>query len=47
MLLSEAFGRANFTFDIPNTIHTKFRMGSLTKAFTCTAKCVKVHKNTK
>ncbi|MFJ8354181.1 serine hydrolase domain-containing protein [Bacillus paramycoides] len=37
ILLSEAFGTANFTYNIPHTIDTKFRIGSLTKAFTCTA----------
>ncbi|MCW9129761.1 beta-lactamase family protein [Bacillus paramycoides] len=37
ILLSEAFGTANFTHNIPHTIDTKFRIGSLTKAFTCTA----------
>ncbi len=33
ILLSEAFGTANFTFNIPHTIDTKFRIGSLTKGF--------------
>ncbi|WP_436864967.1 serine hydrolase domain-containing protein [Bacillus fungorum] len=37
ILLSEAFGIANFTFNIPHTIDTKFRIGSLTKGFTSTA----------
>ncbi|MGR5942118.1 serine hydrolase domain-containing protein [Bacillus pacificus] len=37
ILLSEAFGTANFTFNIPHTIDTKFRIGSLTKGFTSTA----------
>ena len=37
ILLSEAFGTANFTFNITHTIDTKFRIGSLTKGFTSTA----------
>lgn len=34
ILLDKGYGMANYEFDIPNTSFTKFRIGSLTKAFT-------------
>ncbi len=34
ILLKKGYGMANYDFDIPNTPATKFRIGSLTKAFT-------------
>jgi CubicO group peptidase (beta-lactamase class C family) len=36
-LLREAFGKANYEWDVPNTIDTKFRLGSITKQFTAMA----------
>lgn len=37
ILLSQGYGLADFHYDIPNTPATKFRIGSLTKAFTAMA----------
>ncbi|MGV3466720.1 MAG: serine hydrolase domain-containing protein [Heyndrickxia sp.] len=37
ILLSQGYGLADFNYDIPNTPTTKFRIGSLTKAFTAMA----------
>ncbi len=34
ILFSKAYGLANQEFDIPNTLSTKFRLGSITKQFT-------------
>ena len=34
VLLSKAYGSANLEWEIPNTIATKFRLGSITKQFT-------------
>ncbi|MEO5564710.1 MAG: serine hydrolase, partial [Chitinophagaceae bacterium] len=34
ILLGNGYGMANYDFNIPNTTATKFRIGSLTKAFT-------------
>src|SRR5262249_14390446 len=33
----EAYGKANFELDVPNTVDTKFRLGSITKQFTAMA----------
>jgi len=37
ILLSKGYGMANYEHSVPNTPHTKFRMGSLTKQFTAMA----------
>ncbi|AZU60029.1 hypothetical protein CHR53_01355 [Neobacillus mesonae] len=37
ILLKKGYGSASFQYDIPNTTSTKFRIGSLTKAFTAMA----------
>jgi len=37
ILLSKGYGMANYEHNIPNTPHTKFRLGSLTKQFTVMA----------
>lgn len=37
ILLSKGYGMANYEHNVPNTPHTKFRMGSLTKQFTAMA----------
>lgn len=42
ILLKKGFGSASFQYDIPNTPTTKFRVGSLTKAFTAMA-ILKLH----
>ena len=34
ILFNRGYGMANLEFDIPNTPHTKFRLGSITKPFT-------------
>src|SRR5437868_5504030 len=36
-LLREAYGKANYELDVPNTVETKFRLGSITKQFTAMA----------
>ncbi len=36
-LLREAYGMANYELDVPNTVKTKFRLGSITKQFTAMA----------
>jgi CubicO group peptidase (beta-lactamase class C family) len=36
-LLREAYGKANYEWDVPNTVETKFRLGSITKQFTSMA----------
>jgi D-alanyl-D-alanine carboxypeptidase len=36
-LLREAYGKANYELDVPNTVETKFRIGSVTKQFTAMA----------
>src|SRR5437762_8914388 len=36
-LLREAYGKANYELDVPNTLETKFRLGSITKQFTAMA----------
>src|SRR5436190_21672506 len=36
-LLREAYGKANYELDVPNTVDTKFRLGSITKQFTSMA----------
>jgi CubicO group peptidase (beta-lactamase class C family) len=36
-LLREAYGKANYELDVPNTPDTKFRLGSITKQFTSMA----------
>ncbi len=36
-LLANGYGSANFEWDVPNTLTTRFRIGSLTKQFTATA----------
>jgi D-alanyl-D-alanine carboxypeptidase len=36
-LLREAYGKANYELDVPNTVDTKFRLGSITKQFTAMA----------
>jgi len=37
ILLSKGYGMANYEHNVPNTPHTKFRMGSLSKQFTAMA----------
>src|SRR5437016_12303294 len=37
VLLDKGYGSANLEWDIPDSPHTKFRLGSLTKQFTATA----------
>ena len=37
VVVSRAYGMANFELDVPNTPHTKFRVGSITKPFTAMA----------
>jgi CubicO group peptidase (beta-lactamase class C family) len=37
ILFSKGYGMANYEHNVPNTSHTKFRMGSLTKQFTAMA----------
>jgi len=37
VLVSKGYGKANFEHDVPNTPHTKFRLGSITKQFTSLA----------
>lgn len=37
VLVSKAYGMANFELDVPNTPQTKFRLGSITKPFTAIA----------
>ncbi len=37
VLMSKAYGLANIENDVPNTLQTKFRIGSLTKQFTAMA----------
>src|SRR6266496_3856468 len=34
ILFARAYGMANFEHDVPNTLETKFRLGSMTKQFT-------------
>src|SRR6266850_4937923 len=36
-LLAAAYGKANYELDVPNTVETKFRLGSITKQFTAMA----------
>ncbi|MCD6017191.1 MAG: beta-lactamase [Bacteroidetes bacterium] len=36
-LLSKGYGMANYSFDIPNTVHTKFKLASVSKQFTAMA----------
>jgi len=36
-LWREAYGKANYEWDVPNTIDTRFRLGSITKQFTAMA----------
>src|SRR5690242_2738595 len=36
-LVREAYGKANYELDVPNTVDTKFRLGSITKQFTAMA----------
>jgi len=36
-LLRQAYGKANYELDVPNTPETKFRLGSITKQFTAMA----------
>src|SRR5581483_6732639 len=36
-LLRGAYGKANYELDVPNTVDTKFRLGSITKQFTAMA----------
>lgn len=36
-LLREAYGMANHEWEVPNTVETKFRLGSITKQFTAMA----------
>ena len=36
-LLREAYGKANYELDVPNTVDTRFRLGSITKQFTAMA----------
>jgi D-alanyl-D-alanine carboxypeptidase len=36
-LLREAYGKANHELEVPNTVDTKFRIGSITKQFTAMA----------
>src|SRR5262249_31698818 len=37
ILFSQGYGMANLEHDVPNTPHTKFRLGSITKQFTAMA----------
>src|SRR6185369_15944639 len=37
VVVSKGYGMANFELDVPNTPHTKFRLGSITKPFTAMA----------
>lgn len=37
VLVSKGYGMSNFELDVPNTPQTKFRIGSITKAFTAMA----------
>ena len=37
VLLSKGYGKANYSFDIPNTAQTKFKLASVSKQFTATA----------
>ena len=37
ILFSECYGKANFSFNIDNTIETKFKIGSISKQFTAAA----------
>ncbi len=37
VLFEKAYGMANVEWDVPNTLDTKFRLGSITKQFTATA----------
>jgi len=37
ILLSKGYGMANYENDVPNTLQTKFRLGSVTKQFTATS----------
>jgi CubicO group peptidase (beta-lactamase class C family) len=37
IVLREAYGKANYELDVPNTVDTKFRIGSVTKQFTAMA----------
>jgi CubicO group peptidase (beta-lactamase class C family) len=37
ILFAHAYGMANLEHDVPNTLDTKFRMGSVTKQFTAVA----------
>jgi len=34
ILFARAYGMANLEHDVPNTLETKFRLGSMTKQFT-------------
>jgi CubicO group peptidase (beta-lactamase class C family) len=34
VIFTKAYGSANLEWDIPNTLDTKFRLGSVTKQFT-------------
>lgn len=34
VIYSSSFGLANFRFDVPNTVQTKYRIASITKVFT-------------
>src|SRR5690348_6795919 len=36
VIFSKAYGLANATWRIPNTLHTRFHIGSITKTFTAT-----------
>ncbi|HEU5238899.1 MAG TPA: serine hydrolase, partial [Pyrinomonadaceae bacterium] len=37
VIVNKSYGMANFELDVPNTPQTKFRLGSITKAFTAMA----------
>ena len=37
ILLSKGYGKANYSYDIPNTPETKFKLASVSKQFTATA----------
>jgi hypothetical protein len=37
VLVSKGYGMANFELEVPNTLQTKFRLGSITKPFTAMA----------
>ncbi len=37
VVFDKAYGMANLELDVPNTTHTKFRLGSITKQFTAAA----------